>query len=143
MRSLAESERQGLADAISIEHFAQGDTVIMQHESGGKLYLLKSGRVDVMLNFNGEQLKLADRGEGAQLGDMSFLDDSEASASIIARENCTAYRLTRDALTQLFVHHQAAAKDLTFSMIQNMTRNMRQMNEKNVAAMGYIQGRKV
>jgi len=142
-RNLTEAERAALQSAITIEQFAKGDVVIMQQETGGNLHLLKSGRVDVILGFNGESLKLADWGEGAQLGDMSFIDDSQASASIIAKEECVAYRITRDALSRLFVTHQGVAKDITFSIMKNMSSNLRHMNDANAVSLQYIQGRRV
>jgi len=143
IRSLTGREREALQAAISIERFAKGDVVIMQQETGGRLYLLKSGRVDVVLESNGECLKLADLGEGAQLGDMSFIDDADASASILAKEDCIAYRLTRDALAQLFVSQPIMAKDILFSVMKNMSCNLRHMNGANAVALQYIQGRRV
>jgi len=142
-RSLTEAERTALQSSITIEQFAKGDVVIMQQETGGNLYLLKAGHVDVILGFNGESLKLADRGEGAQLGDMSFIDDSEASASIIAKEECVAYRITRDALSGLFATHHSVAKDIMFSIMKNMSSNLRHMNDANAVSLQYIQGRRV
>jgi CRP/FNR family transcriptional regulator, cyclic AMP receptor protein len=142
-RRLTGQEREALQDAISIERFAKGDVVIMQQESGGRLYLLKSGRVDVNLEFNGESLKLADCGEGAQLGDMSFIDDTEASASIIAKEDCIAYRLTRDGLAGLFASHHGVARDIMVSIVKNMSSNLRHMNKANAVSLQYIQGRRV
>jgi len=142
-RNLSEQERDTLQRMITIERFAKGDVIIMQHDAGGRLYLLRSGSVDVIVGFNGESLKLADQGEGAQLGDMSFIDDAEASASIIAKEDCVAYRLTRDALSQLFASQHCMAKDIMFSMMKNMSGKLRNMNQNNAASMQYIQGRKV
>ena len=142
-RILTDAERTALKSTMTVEQFTKGDVVILQQETGGKLYLLKSGRVDVILRFNGESLKLTNKGEGAQLGNMSFIDNSEACASIIAHEDCLAYRITRDDLSQLFTFHQNVAKDIMFSIIKDMSGNLRHMNDANAVSLQYIQGRRV
>lgn len=139
LHALSEQEQTALQSLITIEHFAKGDVIIMQQEAKGKLYLLKSGRVDVVLDFNGENTKLTERGEGAYLGDMSFIDDSEASASVIAKGDCEAYSLQRDAL---LASDEGVAKDLMFGMMKNMRANLHEMTDTNVNYKQYIQGRK-
>ncbi len=138
-RALNEQEREALQSVITVERFAKGDTIIQQEEAGGKLYLLKDGHVDVMLSFNGENTKLTGRGEGSYLGDMSFIDDSQASASVVATEESLAYGLTRDAL---FISDDDVAKDLMFGMMKNMRANLHEMTNTNANYKQYIQGRK-
>jgi len=140
---LTENEQDTLSKVISIETFNKGEAVIVEDQEGGNLYLLKSGCVDVILTFNGKTIKLKGLGEGAQLGDMSFVDGGKTSASIIAKDDCVAYKLTRDALSQLFVSHQAVVKEVMFTVMQNMSQNLRQMNQSNAVSIQYIQGRKV
>lgn len=142
LRPLAEQEQKTLKDTVVLEYFTKGDIVTLRPEMGGVIYLLKSGRVDAILGFSGESLKLTDLGEGAQLGDMSFLDDAEARASIIVKEDCEVYKITRDALARLFVYHQSVAKDLTFGIMRNMGRTLRHMNLVHADYLQYIQGPK-
>lgn len=130
-RELSAQDRKSLRGAMRKQSFACGDIIIMEKEQGGELYLLKSGRVDVLLDIAGEQVKLSDLGEGAQLGDMSFIDDTQASATIVACEDCEVYRITRDDLSRMFVYHQSVARDLTFSIMRNMSRNLRRMNHQS------------
>ena len=130
-RELSEQDRKSIGIVMRRQCFASGDTIIMENEAGGELYLLKSGRVDVLLHVEGEHIKLSDLGEGAQLGDMSFIDDAKASATITARENCVVYRITRDDLSSMFIYHQSVARDLTFSIMRNMSRNLRRMNHQS------------
>lgn len=142
-RDLTDQEKDSLREMIVVDHFGKGQKIIVANEPGGNLYLLRSGRVDVLLNFNGESIKAADLGEGAQVGDMSFIDDDTASATIVARGNCVAYKITRDALSRLFVFRPSVAKDMMFGMMRQMSRNIRALNESNAAKQQYIQGRRV
>jgi len=129
-RSLDAQDRRTLKRVMSVERFACGDMIIMENGAGGNLFVLRSGCVDVNVELDGELIKIVDLGEGAQFGDMSFIADDAASATIIARADCEVYRITRDDFSQLFVYHQSVARDLTFSIMRNMSRNLKRMNRQ-------------
>lgn len=142
-RTLSAEEKSHLSDIIEIAEFRPGETIVVQNETGGAIYLLRAGRADVLMQFAGMEIHLNDACEGAQLGDMSIIDDKEASATIRASEPCLAYVLNRDALSQLFVSRQEIARDLLINMIRGMSGVIRDMNELTAAAQSYIQGRRV
>jgi len=142
-RELTGQEKDSLQGLIVVEHFTKGQKIMVANEPGGNLYLLRSGKVDVLLSFNGENIKVAGLSEGAQMGDMSVVDDDAASATILACEDCVAYRLTRDSLSRLFVFRPLVAKGMMFGMMRQMSRNIRDLNKSNAAKHQYIQGRRV
>jgi len=129
-RKLEPQDRKTLKRVMTAARFASGDVIIMENEAGGNLYILKAGCVDVIIELEAEQIKIVDLGEGAQFGDMSFIADDSASATITARTDCEVYRITRDDFAQLFVYHQSVAKDLTFSIMRNMSSNLKRMNRQ-------------
>lgn len=142
-RTLTEEERTGLQSVIQQVEFAEGERIMVQNEPGGALYLLRSGRVAVELEFCGETVHLTDVGEGAQLGDMSFLDEQGAAATLVARTPCVAYKLTRDDLSRLYAYRQEIVHDLLLRTLKYMSGTLRGMNEAKAAAMHYIRGRRV
>jgi CRP-like cAMP-binding protein len=139
-RRLTTDERNSLQTVIQQVEFAKNDRILVQNEPGGTLYLLRSGRVAVELEFCGETAHLADVGEGAQLGDMSFLDEQGAGATLIARTPCVAYKLTRDDLSRLYAYRQDMANDLLVSTLRSMSSTIRTLNETQAAALRYIHG---
>lgn len=141
-RTLTEDERSSLESVIQQVEFAEGDRIMVQNQPGGALYLLRSGRVAVELEFCGETVHLTDVGEGAQLGDMSFLDEQGAAATLIARTPCVAYRLTRDDLSKLYSYRQQVVHDLLLRTLKHMSGTLRGMNEAKAAALQYIHGRR-
>lgn len=141
-RTLTEDERSSLQVAIEQVEFAKGDRILVQNEPGGTLYLLRSGQVSVELEFCGETVHLADVGEGAQLGDMSFLDEHGAGATLVARTPCIAYKLTRDDLSRLYAYRQKMVNDLLVSTLRGMSDTIRNLNQSNAAALQYIHGRR-
>jgi CRP-like cAMP-binding protein len=142
-RTLTEDERNSLQSVIQRVEFAEGERIMVQNAPGGTLYLLRSGRVSVELEFCGETMHLTDVAEGAELGDMSFLDEQGAGATLIARTPCVAYKLTRDDLSRLFAYRQeAVVRDLLVHTLKSMSGTIRHMNEAKAAAMQYIHGRR-
>ena len=109
-------------------------------EPGGARYLLRSGSVAVELEFCGEAMHVTDVGEGAQLGDLSFIDAQGAGATLIARSPCTAYKLTREALSRLYSYREDMAHELLVHTLKGMSGTIRAMNESQAAALRYIRG---
>jgi len=142
-RALTGEEEAYLQEAIETVTFRKGDSILVQNEPGGALYLLYRGKADVLLSFAGEEIHLNSVSEGAQLGDMSIVDEQGAAATIRATEDCTAYKLTRDALSQLFIFRHDIARDLLVNAIRGMSGVIRNMNESAAAAQSYIHGRRV
>jgi len=142
-RTLTEDEKCNLETFITIESFKNGTSMVVENEPAGALYLLRHGEMDVVMQFNGETVHIANAGEGSQLGDMAFLDDATATATLIARGDCIAYKITREAIANLFAFHQEVARDLLFNTLTNMSSNLRELNCSNAAATQYIRGRRV
>ena len=141
-RTLTADERSSLQEVIQQVQFAQGEQIMVQNSPGGTLYLLRSGRVSVIMECCGETVHLTDVGEGAQLGDMSFLDEKGAGATLIARTPCVAYRLTRDDLSRLYAYRQDMVNDLLVHTVKGMSDTIRNLNQTNAAALQYIHGRR-
>lgn len=66
------------------ETYAPGDTVFSQGEPGEKLYVVRSGQVEVQCNG----MTVDTLGEGSILGEMALIDSSARSATAIARTEC-------------------------------------------------------
>ena len=139
-RTLTKDERFTLQAVIQQVEFAKGDRILVQNEPGSALYLLRSGSVSVELDFCGETVHLADVGEGAQLGDLSFIDAQCAGATLVARTPCTAYKLTRDDLSRLYTYREDIAHELLVHTLKGMSGTIRAMNESQAAALRYIRG---
>ncbi|HXH71295.1 MAG TPA: cyclic nucleotide-binding domain-containing protein [Mariprofundaceae bacterium] len=142
-RTLNDEEKRFLAGIIDLVEFQPGESILVQNEPGGALYLLYSGRADVLQQFADMEVRLNGVGEGAQLGDMSIIDERDASATIRATEPCKAYKLNRDALSRLLYSHDDIARDLLINTLRNMSGVIRDLNQSNAAAHSYIQGRRV
>ncbi len=63
--------------------------IIKEGESTNEMYLIKAGKVDVMLNnHDGKELILTTLRAGDIFGELSLLDDDQRSANVVALEDC-------------------------------------------------------
>lgn len=79
---LSESELTELALAAQVRDFPKDAFIVTQGSTGLGFYLLVEGRVEVLRN----RKPLAEFGPGGFFGEMSLLDESPRSASIVALE---------------------------------------------------------
>jgi putative ABC transport system ATP-binding protein len=82
-----------VADKMMVEEAQPDDVVIRQGDPGELFYLIRSGRVDVIVQEDGEKKKVAELGEGQYFGEAALLRDEPRNATIIARTKCLFYTL--------------------------------------------------
>ncbi len=143
LRKLSGEERDILAGVIQPQAFKAGEVMLKQGQAGGVLYLLRSGSA-VIDREDGEQTtRVATIHEGAMFGEMTFLTGEEASATVIAKGDCTVYKLTRTAYSELMQRQQDLVYSLFAYILIHAARVIRNMNEEHVNLLQYIAGRRV
>jgi CRP-like cAMP-binding protein len=90
--SLSLRERTDLLERSTTREFKTGDLLILEGSSGDSMLVIDSGTLDV----NRGELTLAHVGKGAVVGEMSLLDPSVRSASVIATSKGKAYEFQRE-----------------------------------------------
>lgn len=82
-----------VADKLMVTEAQAGDVVIRQGDAGELFYLIRSGRVDVLVESDGQTRKVAELGEGQYFGEAALLRDEPRNATIVARTDCVFYTL--------------------------------------------------
>jgi putative ABC transport system ATP-binding protein len=85
-----------VADKMMVQEAQAGEVVIRQGDPGDLFYLIRSGRVDVIVEEDGVKRKVAELGEGQYFGEAALLRDEPRNASIICRSKCTFYTLGKE-----------------------------------------------
>jgi len=143
-RELTDEERAALAEVMSAHEAPKGETIVTQGQPGGVLRILRSGRADVETeDVGGERVHIVTVGEGALFGEMTFLTNDAASATVTAREDCIVYRITRDGLSKLMNTRQELVFALVAYMLLYAARVIRGMNEKHISMLHYITGQRL
>ena len=79
--------------------FTAGETIIEQGTEGHSAYIIESGRVEILIEADGETHYVGTRGAGAMIGEMAMIDNSPRTATIRAVEDCELMEITREDFT--------------------------------------------
>jgi putative ABC transport system ATP-binding protein len=83
-----------VADKMMVEEAQAGDVVIRQGDPGELFYLIRSGRVEVVIEEEeGRTRSVAELGDGQYFGEAALLRDEPRNATIVARTKCVFYTL--------------------------------------------------
>ncbi len=118
-----------LAERLTLTRFDAGDVICRQGSDSDELFFLAQGRLQVAVSDH-EDL---DRGigvlsAGSIFGEMSFIDDTPRSASVIALEPSACYVLTRSDLMALQESHPEVSQGLYSAMLVTLARRVRILN---------------
>ncbi len=90
-RFLTESEEQALLEKGGVSRFGPGSVIVREGDRHNAIYVIRVGQVRVEKGSAGFPLELARLGPGEIFGEMSFIEEMPASASIVANEFVEAW----------------------------------------------------
>src|SRR5688572_9853446 len=82
-------------------HVAAGDWLFREGEVGERLYVLRTGRLQVLREVDGEEIPIRNLSPGAVLGELAVLTDAPRSASVRARRDSGLLGLSSNAFFEL------------------------------------------
>lgn len=124
-----EVPRDLLADwggAAAAEYFerrevAAGTVLLQENDPSDELYLLDGGKVTVQIaGDGGKPIRLRTMQAGTVVGEMALYLGLNRSASVVADQPCTVYRLSREALARM----EATAPDLAAAFHRQMAKRL-------------------
>jgi CRP-like cAMP-binding protein len=132
--SVLSSSKQGLVyltandwalvvDKASLVQFKEGAILIQKGKRANGVYLLLKGSARVVIPSQASRTL----GPGEICGEMSFLEDSAASVSVIAEADIEAYHLDRATLQTLFELFPHLASRFYRSLAMNLSRRLREL----------------
>lgn len=106
--------------------YTDGEIIIRQGDSGNCMYVIQEGKVEVLRNNNGSEVRLAVRNEGDFFGEMALFSKEVRSATIKALGE--ARILTVDKRNLL----ASIQKDpsLAFRIIETLSGRVRELSEE-------------
>lgn len=97
---LSEEEKEELAGRAVHRRYGDGEAVVEEGESGDSMYVIKSGKANVVSTIVGEPLLLASLSEGDFFGEVAFLTGRPRTASVIAAGNLDVMEIDRGLLQE-------------------------------------------
>jgi len=95
-------------------------------EPGNTLFIIATGKVDVVKNFESGQKVLATHGTGEYVGEMAILESAPRSASLRANGDARVLVIGGDAFKAILLDRPEVA----VSVLQNMSSRLRELNAR-------------
>ena len=127
---LSLAERDRLLAYGREQRFEQGEAIVREGHYCRAIYVLITGRVAVEKERLGEGVVVDELRPGAVFGEISFLDGSQASASVVAREPAAVFIL--DELDLLLASDPSLATGFYRSLASLLARRLRFATEEGV-----------
>ena len=115
---LAMFERLG----ARVRHFDAGEKVFLAEDTAAIMYVVRSGRIDVVTYGT----VLENVRAGGMVGEMALIDDCPRSAAAIAAEATEAYAIDK-ALFRTLIRDDP---DFAFAVMRQLAARIRRMNDQ-------------
>jgi glutaminase len=130
IEGFTDEELAYLASAMTVRCYASGEAIIETGGEARELFLLACGRVSVFVGRVGSLRRLATFSAGMVFGEMSLIDRSPRSATIIADSPVECRVLLIDAFDRLGEEHPAVKIKLLENLGRGLSRKLRKANEE-------------
>jgi CRP-like cAMP-binding protein len=124
LRYLTTNDWALMIDKASRIHFTKGTTLVERGKKLDGIFLLLKGSARVMLPARSSGRTI---GPGEICGEMSFLEDAPASASVVVEEDLDAFHIDSSTLQSLFELFPHLASRFYRSLAMNLSRRLREL----------------
>jgi small-conductance mechanosensitive channel/CRP-like cAMP-binding protein len=109
--ALSAEERALLAANLREEIYARGEELVRQGDSADTFYVIKSGRARVAMLRAGQEVEIAQLGEGDSFGEMSLLTGDRRNATVTAEADTHVLALSHEVLGGLLKRNAALSEE--------------------------------
>ena len=127
LRDLSEKALIDLSNLCHWKNFKSSEQVIDRHSNDCDVYFVVQGSARVVnFSITGREVSFDDREAGGYFGELSALDGEPRSANVIALEDMTVARLSREGFNQLLIDHP----QVTLKILRGLARIIRVSNNR-------------
>lgn len=105
--------------------FSDGDVLFRAGDNSRSMYIIRSGKVKILINKDGKEIPLIDLGRGHFVGEMSFLTGVKRSATVIADSGVIASKIDPEILNDA----ELGLSDWAVSIASVLVRRIRSTTE--------------
>jgi CRP-like cAMP-binding protein len=109
--------------------FAEGQRFFSQGDPSDAAYVILEGGASVLLSSPAGEIKVADLGENALVGEMGILSDTPRSASVTASESTTALRIDK----RVFLELLAQFPQMSLAVMRELANRLERTNAQLAA----------
>jgi CRP/FNR family transcriptional regulator, cyclic AMP receptor protein len=128
-RDLTAKELRILERIVHIRTYEAHEPVFVETEPGAGMYVIRSGRVDVVLNHKADNpLLLAQLEPGDFFGEMALLGDTSRSATAVARERAELIGFFHPDLVEIINIHPSMGAKISLGLARTLAERLRYTN---------------
>jgi CRP/FNR family transcriptional regulator, cyclic AMP receptor protein len=128
-RDLTVKELKILERVVHIRTYEAGEAVFVETELGAGMYIIRTGRVDIVLNEKTERrLILAELEGGDFFGEMALLGDTSRSASAVARDRSELIGFFHPDLVEIINIHPEVGAKISLGLAKTLAERLRYTN---------------
>ena len=133
---LTKTELKKLVAQLSIKDYAAGEMPVVQGDAGDSFYIIKSGRVDVIVEkVPGESAVVATLGPGNVFGEMSLLTGEKRTASIHVKEDAEFIVIDKESFGSMLVNNPSIAESLSHILSERKAGLLAEREKLDAAAL--------
>jgi len=137
-KELAESECHVLAGVMTAGRFADGETLTKKGDKNSALYVLINGRLDVLGESDGQEVKVYTMEPGECSGTRAFVDRKSRMATVRAVGDTLVYMLEPDDFETLLDSHPKIVYKVMRAIFRITHNNLLKMNQQSQQLSNYI-----
>lgn len=123
--AIPEKDLKRLAANLHAKTFAAGEHLVRQGDEGGSFYIIKQGKVEVLVaDPEGRQTKVAELETGKFFGEMSLLTGEKRSASIRAVGDVEVLAVEKKDISPILTANPKIAESLSKMIEQRQRENL-------------------
>jgi flavin-dependent dehydrogenase len=119
--------------------YHEGDVILRQGETGDCMYVVQSGNVEVIQERDGQEICLAELGEGDFFGEMALFEKDVRSATVRAIGEARVLTVDRKLLLRK-IHEDPS---LAFRIMQKMSRRVRELDQELMRAVADLTAERI
>src|SRR5437016_5217013 len=128
-RDLTPKDLRVLERVVHSRTYDAGEPVFVESEPGAGMYVIRTGHVDIVLNYKSENpLILSELEPGDFFGEMALLGDTSRSATAMAREKSELIGFFHPDLIEIISLHPAMGAKISIGLAKTLADRLRYTN---------------
>jgi CRP/FNR family transcriptional regulator, cyclic AMP receptor protein len=130
-RDLTPKELRILERVVHIRTYQPGEPIFIETEPGAGMYVIRSGRVDILVNYKKENsLMLAELDTGDFFGEMALLGDMPRTATAVARERSSLIGFFHPDLVEIINIHPSMGAKISMGLAKTLVQRLHYTNSQ-------------
>lgn len=127
---LSENEIYQVMKLSFEKKYSKDSTLFVEGMAGEVLYIIKSGKVDIVKKTPQGEVLLSSLGAGEFLGEMSLIDDSKRSATARVAEDSELVVITRKCFNDMLHGDPAITSKLLLHFLRVSAKRLRETDKR-------------